>query len=117
MVAGRDQMSDSGRPGKQLGHPADPSRDHVGNFGAARGAHGSPKRRNVRIHCACAQKKEPSGEGVITRSNISCVLTAPAHKREQQGGWQKDEICVFTAPAHNKKGPSGEVVIMRSNII
>ena len=56
---GRHQMSDSGRPGKQLGHPADPSRDHVGNFGAARGAHGSPKRRNVRIHCACVQKKEP----------------------------------------------------------
>jgi hypothetical protein len=39
---------------------------------------------------------------------------------EQPGvptGVQKDEMCVFTAPAHNKKGPSGEVVIMRSNII
>ena len=71
MVAGRDQISDSGRPGKQLGHPADPSRDHVGNFGAARGAHRT----------------------------------------------QKDEMCVFTAPAHNKKRPSGKVVIMRSNVL
>ena len=32
-------------------------------------------------------------------------------------GVQKDEMCVFTAPAHNKKRPSGKVVIMRSNII
>ena len=30
---------------------------------------------------------------------------------------QKDEMCVFTAPAHNKKRPSGKVVIMRSNTI
>ena len=39
---------------------------------------------------------------------------------EQPGvptGVQKDEMCVFTAPAHNKKRPSGKVVIMRSNII
>ena len=39
---------------------------------------------------------------------------------EQPGvptGVQKDEMCVFTALTHNKKGPSGEVVIMRSNII
>ena len=39
---------------------------------------------------------------------------------EQPGvptGVQKDEMCVFIAPAHNKKRPSGKVVIMRFNII
>ena len=39
---------------------------------------------------------------------------------EQPGvptGVQKVELCVFTAPAHNKKRPSGKVVIMRSNLI
>ena len=95
-------MSDSGGPGKQLGHPADPGRGQVGSFGAARGGHGSPKRRNVRIHCACAQQKGPSGEGVIMHSDRSCVLTAPAHKKEQQGAGQKDELGVFAAPAHQK---------------
>ena len=37
---------------------------------------------------------------------------------EQPGvatGVQKDEMCVFAAPAHNKKGPSGEGVIMHSD--
>ena len=58
---GRQQMSDSGRPGTQLGHPADPGRGQVGSFGAARGGHGSPKRRNVRIRCACAQQKGAFG--------------------------------------------------------
>jgi len=31
-------------------------------------------------------------------------------------GVQKDDMCVFAAPAHNEKGPSGEVLIMRSDI-
>ena len=30
-------------------------------------------------------------------------------------GVQKDEMCVFAAPAHNKKGPSGEGVTMHSD--
>ena len=30
---------------------------------------------------------------------------------------QKDEMCVFTAPAHKKRQPSGDVVIMRCNMI
>ena len=37
---------------------------------------------------------------------------------EQPGvvtGVQKDEMCVFAAPAHNKKRPSGEGVIMHSD--
>ena len=72
-------MSDSGRPG---GHPADPSGNHVGNFGAARGGHRSPKRRKVHIHCAYMQKQEPSGEGVIMRSDTGCVLAASTHKRD-----------------------------------
>ena len=59
-------MSDSGGPGKQLGHPAHPGR---GQWAAL---------------------EQP---GVAT-------------------GVQKDEMCVFAAPAHNKKGPSGEGVIM-----
>ena len=39
---------------------------------------------------------------------------------EQPGvptGVKKDEMCVFTVHAHNKKRPSGKVVIMHSNII
>ena len=95
-------MSDSGRPGKQLGHPADPGRGQVGSFGAARGGHGSPKRQNVRIRCREHNKKGPSAEGVIMHSDRSCVLTAPAHKKEQQGAGQKDKICVCAAPAHKK---------------
>jgi len=30
-------------------------------------------------------------------------------------GVQKDEMCMFAAPAHNKKRPSGGGVIMRSD--
>ena len=30
-------------------------------------------------------------------------------------GVQKDEMCIFAAPAHNKKGPSGEGVIKHSD--
>ena len=30
-------------------------------------------------------------------------------------GVPKDEMCVLAAPAHNKKGPSGEGVIMHSD--
>ena len=58
MSTGRDQMKDSGHPGKQLEHQANPGRAPM---------------------CDLGQTKVAKGV-------------------------QRDEICVFTAPAHKKEG-------------
>ena len=110
-------MSDSGGPGQQLGHPADPGRGQVGSFGAAAMATGVQKNEMCVFAAPARNKKGPLGEGVIMHSDRSCVLTAPAHKKEQQGAGQKDEICVFAAPAHKRRGRTGPLAPRRSHII
>jgi len=72
VVAERDQMSDSGRPGKQFGHPADPVRDHVPNFGAARKEcpQESKKTKSAYSLRLCTKWRSPSGEVTAMRSNI-----------------------------------------------
>jgi len=101
---GRHRMSDSGRPGKQLGHPADRGRGQVGNFGAARGGHGSPKRRNVRIHCACAQQKRAFGWrrdhafSQKLRMNRAC-----AQKRATGGRAKRRNMRICRACAQKKR--------------
>ena len=95
-------MSDSGGPGKQLGHPADPGRGQVAASAQPGVAMGVQKDEMCVFATPAHNKKGPSGEGVTMHSNRSCVLTAPAHKKAQQGAGQKDELCVFAAPAHKK---------------
>jgi len=84
-------MSDSGRPGKQLGHPADPGAKWVAT---------GVQKDEMGIFAAPAHNKN---EGVIKRSDRSCVFTAPAHKREQQGERAKGRNMRICCACEQKK--------------